>query len=386
MSDPSALLVVAGEASGDRIASAVVRALEVERRGLDVYGMGGPALSRAGARLLVDLRETTAMGAVEILPRLPAVLAAWAKLELSILRRPPRAALLVDYTELNLWLGRRLRRAGTRVLFCVAPQLWAWRRGRLPSLRRAVDRLAVILPFEEPLFRAGGIDACYVGHPSLDAEPLPRAIARSMLGLGDGPAIALLPGSRPHEVRATLPTMIDGLSQLHRAREGLEARLLLAPSLDSKTRALALAKARGAGIEAVDVDPEAGAGPLLPAFDAAVVTSGTATLECALAGAAPLTVYRGSPVTAALARRLLRTPHVALPNIVLGEARYPELLQERFTARAVAGELDRLLAHPEEHRVLARELRARFAASEGSESFGERVAALLHPWLPRGAA
>lgn len=370
------LFVVAGEASGDRIAASVVRALRNEHRDLVVRGMGGAALAAEGVELFADLRETTGMGTVELSSRLPALVKAIARLELSLLRAPPSVALLVDATELNLRLGHQLRSMGTRVLYCVAPQLWAWRPGRLPRLRRALDRLAVVLPFEESLFRAGGIDACYVGHPALDAPHLPRDVARSKLGLGPDKAIALLPGSRPHEVRATLPTMIEGLSRL----PSLAARLFLAPSLDAKTRAFAEAHAARAGIPTVDVDAATGASPWLSAFDAAIAASGTATLECALAGAAPLTVYRVSPLTAFLARRLLRTPHVALPNILLGERRFPELLQERFTPDAIADELARLLADPERHRESSDELREILRpAREGT--LGERTAALMRPWL-----
>lgn len=370
---------MAGEASGDRIAASIVRTLRNEHPDLVVCGMGGAALEAEGAELLADLRETTGMGTTELLSRLPALMKSVARIEAAMRRRPPATALLVDSTELNLVLGRRLRRLGTRVLYCVAPQLWAWRPGRLPRLRQALDRLAVVLPFEEPLFRAGGIDACYVGHPALDAKLLPPDIARSKLGLGPGKAIALLPGSRPHEVRATLPTMLDGLRHL----PSLAARLFLAPSLDVKTRAFAETEAARAGIGTVDVDATTGASPWLPAFDAAIVTSGTATLECALAEAAPLTVYRASQLTAQLARKLLRTQHVALPNILLGEARFPELLQERFTAQGIAFELSRLLAHPEKRRASAEELRE-LLRPEGEGSFGERTAALLRPWLSRG--
>lgn len=370
------LFVVAGEASGDRIAASVVRALRSEHRELVVWGLGGAALEAEGAELLANLRHTTGMGTTELSSRLPALVRAIARLELSILRQPPRVALLVDATELNLRLGRQLRRMGTRVLYCVAPQLWAWRPGRLPRLRQAVDRLAVVLPFEEALFRAGGIDACYVGHPALDAPPLPGDLARSKLGLGPGKAIALLPGSRPHEVRATLPTMIDALSLLPSSA----ARLFLAPSLDATTRAFAETHAARAGIPTVSVDPHAGASPYLSAFDAAVVASGTATLECALAGTPPLTVYRVSRLTAFFARRLLRTPHVALPNILLGERRFPELLQDRFTPQAVADELSRLLADPDGHRRSAEELRTILRPGQEG-TLGERAASLLRPWL-----
>lgn len=379
------LLVVAGEASGDRIAAMAVRALFEEGFRGPVFGMGGALLARCGADLIANLHQTTAMGTSELSSRLPALASALGKLLLAIRRRPPRAALLVDYTELNLRLGAQLRREGIPVLFTVAPQLWAWRPGRLPVVRRAVDRLAVILPFEEALFRAGGVDARYVGHPALDVALPSRAAARRKLGLDGSPAVALLPGSRPHEVRATLPTMLEGLTRLRRGSGPLAARLLLAPSLDAATRAFARGEAFRAGVGVVPIDPDEGLSPALPAFDAAVATSGTATLECALAGAAPLVVYQASRMTAFLARRLLRVPHIALPNIILGDRRYPELLQDDFTGRQVAVELDRLLSEPTARERAREEFHDRLRV-EGSARFGERVARLMIPWLPRSSA
>lgn len=376
------LLVISGEASGDRIAAEAVQALRAAGFGGSVFGMGGPLFSRSGAEVVADFRRTTAMGTSEVVSRLPALARNLGVLALAIRRRPPRAALLVDYTEVNLRLGACLRQRGVPVLFAVAPQLWAWRPGRLPAVRRSLDRLAVILPFEEALFRAGGIDAHYIGHPALEALLPSRAAARERLGLSSAPAIALLPGSRPHEVRATLPTMLEGLTRLRTAAGPLDARLLVAPSLDPATSSFAKEQAARALVEVVSVDPGEGISPLLPAFDAAVVTSGTATLECALAGAPPLVVYRASQATAFLARRLLRLPHVALPNILLGERRYPELLQEDFTAPRVAAELSSLLERRHTAEADRDELLLRLRPN-GSARFGERLAKLMTPWLPR---
>lgn len=372
------VLVVAGEASGDRIAAAVVEAIGAERASF--FGLGGGAAARAGVRLVSDLRQSTAMGALEVASRLPAVLAARARLELAIARERPKVAVLVDYAEFNVRLGVRLRRAGVRVLFCVAPQVWAWRPGRVRRVGRALDRLAVILPFEQRLWRAAGVDARYVGHPALEVAAPSRAEARARLAIDAERAIAVLPGSRPHEVRAVLEPMLDGVRLLRDRDATIDARLLVAPSLDDRTRARVLERARAARVGAVEVEPREGAAPLLAAFDAAVATSGTATLECALAGAPPVTVWRASRLTAALARRLVRTPHVALPNVVLGERRYPELLQEDATPAAIARELAARLEDRERARRDADELRAKLAPRDAG-TFGARVASLVGPWL-----
>lgn len=381
MSRPPSVLVVAGEASGDRMAAAIVSALGPERASF--FGFGGAAMALAGARLVADFRRTTAMGALEVAARLPSLLAAYARLEAAIARERPRVALLVDYAELNVRLGARLRRAGVRVLFCVAPQVWAWRPGRVERVGRALDRLAVILPFEEGLWRSTGVDAHYVGHPALDASPPPAGAVRARLGLGAAQAVALLPGSRPHEVRATLEVMLGALTLLRSRGRSIDARLLLAPSLDPATRAFALSRAIAAGAHAIAVDAREGIAPLLPAFDAAIATSGTATLECALAAVPPVTIWRGARLTAAIARRWVRTPHVALPNVLLGERRYPELLQEAASAAAVARELTSILDDRTSFANSAAELRGKLMIDDG-RTFGARVAALVHPWL--GAA
>lgn len=372
------VLVVAGEASGDRIGGAVVEAIGLERAAF--FGLGGAAMARAGVRLVADLGETTAMGGLEVAARLPSLLAAYVRLERAIARERPKVALLVDYAELNVRIGLRLRRAGVRVLFCVAPQVWAWRPGRMPRVGRALDRLAVILPFEEQLWRSAGVDARYVGHPALDAPSPSPAAARARLGMGASRAIALLPGSRPHEVRAGLDAMLGAVTLLRSRGLSIDARLLLAPSLDRRTRALSVARASAAGVGTFAVDAREGIAPLLPAFAAAAAASGTTTLECALAGVPPVTIWRGSRLTAAIARRWVRTPHIALPNVLLGERRYPELVQEGASPAAIARELTAILDGQRRGAQSARELRQRLAIDDG-DTFGARVASLVRPWL-----
>src|SRR6266545_3509174 len=179
-----ALLLVAGEPSGDSIAGGIARALLPQ--GVRCFGMGGSACEQSGVELVADLRRSAAMGFTEVAARLPAVVSAYAKLASSARLERPRAAALVNYTEFNARLGRHLRRRRIPVLWCVAPQVWAWRRGRMRSISRALDRLAVILPFEERLWREAGVDAHYVGHPALDVVLPERVAARAELGLDRG--------------------------------------------------------------------------------------------------------------------------------------------------------------------------------------------------------
>ncbi len=363
------LFVVAGEASGDAMAARVAR-----RLGVPCFGLGGPELDAAGVELVAHTSTTAAMGVTGVAPRLPAILAVAGRLAGAARARRPRAALLAGYTELNAWLGPRLRRQGTRVLWYGAPQIWAWRGGRAPRIRRACDRLATVLPFEEALWRGHGVDARYVGHPALENAVPARADVRARLGLDPrAQIIALLPGSRAHEVREHLDVML-GAARL----SGRDARVVLAPALDRRTASRVRVRTREAGFDVV----ESSAPPVLPAFDVAIAASGTATLECALAGVPPLVVYQADALTAWVARRFVTTPHIGLPNIVLGERAFPEIAGRRLDAAVLATAVRTMLERGDPWARRTGEVRARLAAGRaGAESPSEVVAEMMAAWL-----
>ncbi len=386
----SELLVVAGEASGDRAAALVVAALR--RRGeapggndaaggaaLRVFGMGGSSLESQGVELVSDLRDSTALGLTDVAGRACAIRRAYMAVVRAARRRNARAALLVNYTEFNTRLASRLHARGVRVLWYGAPQIWAWRAGRADLLRRVIDRMAVMLPFEEPLWRERGVDAEYVGHPAAETSSLTREQAREALGLTPyARAVAILPGSRPHEVERLLGPMLEAYEQVRSDRASIDGRVLLAPSLDDKTRAHVRRAAAALEIEVVDVDARVGVAPCLGAFDAALCASGTVALEAALARAIPVVAYRVDLLTELAARQLLRTPQIALPNILLGRPAFAELLQRDVQPKKIA-------------QALARALDARAsllrACDAVDESLGARrtpsrdVARMLRPWL-----
>jgi lipid-A-disaccharide synthase len=384
------VLLVAGEASGDRIAASIARRLR--RDGVRCFGMGGAASCAAGVELVADLRRSAAMGLTEVAARLPAVVRAFVRLVAAARDKRPRAAVLIDYTEFNLRLGAFLRRRGVPVLWCVAPQVWAWRPRRVAHVARALDRLAVILPFEAPLWRAAGVDAHYVGHPALDARALDRTTAHARLGLGNArPNIALLPGSRPHEVRRHAGHLLAAVSELERRGLAVDARLFASASLDAATRRWLHDAAGRSATRVIDIDAEEGASAWLGAFDAAIAASGTATLECALAGVPPVIVYRLSPLTAAVARHFLRTPFVGLPNVMLAAKVYPELLGHAATPARMAHALRSVFEQRGAYAAHARELRARLAwqpsisssatTAPAGDTTAERIVSLLSPWL-----
>lgn len=381
----TSLLVVAGEASGDRAAAAVLARL----RGVPTFGMGGGAMEAEGTELICDLRETTALGVTEVAVRACNVALSYARLRRAIAARKPTAALLVNYTEFNSHLAKDLWRVGTRVLWYGAPQIWAWRRNRGVFLRRHLDRMAVMLPFEENQWRELGVDARYVGHPALEEIVASerhagiardaRATSRELLGLTPyAKAVAILPGSRPHEVRRLLVPMLEGFENVRRDRASVDGRVFLAPSLDAKTRAWARAATHEMELETVEVDAHGGIAYAIAGFDVALTASGTASLESALAGAVPIVCYRVGLLTELGARALMTTPYVALPNILLGRAAFPELLQRDATSTRIAEALGRtiddratLLTSCEEVRTIL-----------GSKTSASReVARMLAPWL-----
>lgn len=394
MSDPASLLVVAGEASGDRAAAAVVARLRAlrERRGEDpaglhVFGLGGAALEREGAELVADLRDLTGMGLTEVAGRAANIALAYAKVRARVSRSEPRAALLVDYTEFNTRLVPALWGRGCRVLWYGAPQIWAWRANRGATLRKHVDRMAVVLPFEEQLWRDLGVDARFVGHPALEDKARTfahgpteaRLSARELLGMTRRAwAVAVLPGSRPHEVKRLLEPMLAGYETVRREHASVDGRVLLAPSLDEETRAWARALARQYRIDVVDVDARGGLSYALAAFDAALCASGTASLECVLARAVPVVCYRVGWLTERVARAALRTPHVALPNVLLGREAFPELLQDACSPEPIAAQLERVLVEREAFVGACDEVEAKL---DGRTRASAEVAAMLEPWL-----
>jgi lipid-A-disaccharide synthase len=377
MSTDGSLLVVAGEASGDRAAAAVVAKL----RGVRCFGMGGGALEREGVELVADLRSATALGLSEVARRAYGVGLAYAKLRAAIHKRRPGAALLVNYTEFNARLAATLWKIGTRVLWYGAPQIWAWRAGRAIPLRKSLDRLAVMLPFEEPLWRELGVDAHYVGHPACEDRrgPEHRIAARELLGMTPfADAVAILPGSRPHEVRRLLGPMLEAYESVRHDRASIDARILVASSLDARTRDWAHDLARASEVDCVDVDARAGIAHALPAFDTALCASGTASLECVLARVVPIVCYRVGWATETAARAFLKTPQIALPNVLLGRAAFPELLQRNATPSRIAAELEHVLNAREGFVSSCIEVDARLGDCS-SPSRG--VASMLEPWL-----
>jgi lipid-A-disaccharide synthase len=333
------VLVSCGEPSGDLYAGDLVRHLRERAGPIDVFGLGGDRLVSAGGRLVAHVRDLAVVGLLEVLGHLRRLRAVFRSVLEEVDRERPAVAVLVDYADFNLRLAGELKARGVPVVYYVSPQVWAWRRGRVRAIRARVDRMVVIFPFEEPLYREAGVPVTFVGHPLVDlARPAEdRTAFLASLGLDPArPVLAVLPGSRRQEVAHNLPPIARALRLLQARRADLQLALAVAPSLDPVLldRDLAgLAVARAVGRTHA----------LLSAASAGIVASGTATVEAALMDLPSVVVYRLSPLTYALGRPFVRVPHYAMANLIAGREVFKELIQSDFRPEAVAREVVSLL-------------------------------------------
>ncbi|MCB0358060.1 MAG: lipid-A-disaccharide synthase [Bdellovibrionales bacterium] len=340
------VLIVTGEVSGDEHAAPLVRTLNGLMPGVHCFGMGGARLRDAGMECLVDSeRVAGVMGLTEVLGSLGGLVGAFRRLVRAAEERRPALAILVDFAEFNMLLARALQRRGIRVMYYISPQLWAWRRGRIHTIRRVVEHVVTIFPFEADFYERHGVPATYVGHPFLDRPPLQtsRTDFLAECGIAEGTrTIGLLPGSRRKEVSALLPDMLGGLTELRNTIPGLQGIIPVADSLDFDWM-----RELTAGCEGVHL-VRGRAREVLGAVDASVVASGTATVEAALAGAPFLVVYRVTPVTYVVGKLLVKgVKNFAMVNVIAGREVVPELLQHQVSGARIASELTPLLLDSE---------------------------------------
>lgn len=342
------LLISAGESSGERYGAGLLEALRRREPGLEAFGMGGERMRAAGCDTVVDTRNVSVVGITEVLAHLPRIYREYRKLLRAAEQRSPAAAVLIDFPDFHFRLARQLHRRGIPVIYFVSPQLWAWRRGRIRLVRKYVKKMLVIFPFEEGFYREHGVEAEFVGHPLADAEKpaLDREAFATQYGLeAERSWIALLPGSRRREVMLNLPPMLETAARL-----GSEYQFILpvANTLDPLWMAAQLSESSGV-VTLVDE-----ALPALGHARAAVVASGTATVEAAMMGTPFVMVYRVSPTTWALGRRLVRLERFAMVNLIAGREVTPELVQGEYTAANVVRELRRVLGEgPEREKMVA---------------------------------
>ena len=376
------ILIIAGEASGDLHGSNLVKALKEQDPSLDIYGVGSRNMREAGVRMLADASSISVVGATEVLTHIGAIYGVYAKLKRFLREERPDLLILIDFPDFNIMTGKAARKLGIPVLYYISPQVWAWRKGRINTIAKLVRSILVVFPFEVDLYRPTGVDVRFVGHPLADvvASKYTREEARSQLGLAqDRRTIAILPGSRRKEIMHLLPDLLRAAGIIRERFPDVQFALPVAPTLE---RNFVKRFVDESGVPVTVIDGRVY--DVLRASDAAMVTSGTATLETGLMAIPMVIVYRASRLTYWIGRLLVSVKNFGLVNIVAGRTVVPELLQDEATPERIAEEIGAILADPEKHRRITEELvRVRKVLGEGGAS--RRAAAVVLELLTKAA-
>jgi len=353
------------------------------RANVQLFGMGGPRMREAGVELIADCSEVSLVGIVEIAKKYPALRRVWKRLLGETIRRKPRLAILTDFPGFHLRLARALKRRHIPSVYFICPQFWAWRPWRANLVRRRFVRGLCIFPFEQEWYRSRGVAAAFIGHPLVGNVAAKRTRAEFAAAYGldaSKPIVTILPGSRAGEIAHHMPILMQACHRIERERQARQSSqvqfvLALAPGM-SKSQVAGYGKTGSPMCVVEDATYDA-----LGAADLAIVSSGTATVEAALMNAPMIVVYRLAPLTAALARWLVRTPMFAMVNLIAGKRVVPELVQKDFTPERLAREAIRLLDSPEARANIQQglaEVRARLGPPGAIDRAAEIIAAMLN--------
>ena len=374
----SRIMIVAGEASGDIYGADLVRETLAHGKEIRFFGIGGARMREAGVTTLVDSADMAVVGLVEVLKHFDVIASAFLKLKRILLNDPPDLLILIDYPGFNLRLAKIAKKAGVKVLYYISPQVWAWRQGRVRKIARLVDHMAVILPFEAEFYKKTGVAVSFVGHPMLDMVKVELDRSAAALSFGLDPQrkiVGLFPGSRRNEIERLLPVIVSSAAQLKEQFPGVQFVLPLASTLKSS-----------------DIQPQFEAAhldvtitserihDLIRACDAVISVSGTVTLEIALVGTPMVIIYRLSPLTYHLAKRLIKIDKIGLCNIVAGETVVKELIQEQATPENVVAEIGNILndaAYDADIRGKLSEVRTRLGCGGASRNMARLARALM---------
>jgi lipid-A-disaccharide synthase len=334
-------MICAGEASGDMYGAGLAEEIRRISPEASFFGMGGGKMRAAGVRTLVDADDMAVVGLVEVVAHLPVIVKAFRSLERSLKTERPDLLILIDYQDFNQRLAAAAKKVGVRVLFYISPQVWAWRPGRVKKMAKIVDHMAVLFPFEVPYYEREKVPVTFVGHPLLDivSPTMAKGDAQRLFGLDPSrPTVGLFPGSRRSELRNLFPALLGSAKLLRERFPDLQFILPLAPSLRREEIEPQL---RESGMDVIVVEGKGH--DVMQVCDAAVTVSGTVTMELALLGVPMTIIYRVSPITYHIGRRLVRVAHMGICNIVAGERVVPELLQDEARPEAIAAEISRFL-------------------------------------------
>ncbi|MCP4668212.1 MAG: lipid-A-disaccharide synthase [Deltaproteobacteria bacterium] len=339
------VVIVAGEASADFHGSNLVKAMKKLNPQVSFKGIGGQKMRQAGVEILIPSSEMAVVGLTEVFSRLRTIFNASRKLKSLLKNGRPHLLILIDYPDFNIHIAKTAKRFHIPVLYYISPQIWAWRSGRVRKIGRRIDRMAVILPFEETFYKESGVHVEYVGHPVLDACP---AVVDEREGVIDWevhegrPIVGLLPGSRREEIENLLPFMLKSAEMIAQRYRSARFLLPLAPTLEAEFVQTFIDNAKVA-VEVIQDNIY----EVLGRCQAALVTSGTATLEAAIMKIPMVVVYKTSPLSYWVGRHLVDVPFISLVNLVAGQEVVKELIQKDVTAERLAHEVLILLENKE---------------------------------------
>jgi lipid-A-disaccharide synthase len=339
--NPGTVMIVAGETSGDLHGSYLVRAMLGIAPDLQFRGIGGRLMQEAGVELMAHAADMAVVGLTEVIVKLNQIRRVLNLMKTSLKTRRPDLLILIDYPDFNLMLGKAAKACGVPVFYYISPQVWAWRRGRIKKIRAIVDKMAVILPFEETLYREEGVDATYVGHPLLDTvrTKYSRQEALEKFGLREGvTTVGLLPGSRDTEIARLLPVMLTAAEILLKKLPRVQFILPLAESLELSFVENLLGPSP-VPVRVIRHDTYDAIG----LSDIVIVASGTATLETALLGKPMVIVYKVSPVSYYIGKKVITVEHIGLANLIAGRTIVPELIQDEANPERIASEVINIL-------------------------------------------
>ncbi len=327
------VMIIAGETSGDLHGAQLVQAMAKKRQDIDFVGMGGDAMRDAGVQILVDAASLNIMGITEVLKRAGDILKGLRIVKKALKTYRPNLLILIDFPDFNLHVAKTAKSLGIRVLYYISPQIWAWRKGRVRIIKKRVDHVAVIFPFESEFYHANGVPATYVGHPLLD-HPWPEPVLPPNSPF---PVIGLLPGSRKQEIERHLTPLLNSLAFIDHAFS--EARYLLAPAHKDQAHYIQkLVAAHPVASKKCELI-SGGARALFSKCHLAVAASGTVTLEAALAGVPLVVIYKLSPLSYLLGKIMIRVNFISLVNLIAQKEIVPELIQDSASPENISGKV-----------------------------------------------
>lgn len=373
--------IIAGEASGDLHGAHVIDALRRQYKDIDIAGAGGVAMKQAGANIVVDAKELSVMGITAVILKAPQIIKLMVRLKRFLAHTRPDVLILIDFPDFNLHMAGYAKKLGIPVLYFIGPQVWAWRSKRIRKIKKRVDHMAVILPFEKQIYEKHKVPVTYVGHPLLDDAAKHHHVNRTDPNL-ERPTIALLPGSREDEVTRLLPKMLHGAQILQNRNPNTRFVISRATSIE---QSVIQQITSACSLQNYDVVTD----PAVTVFnrsDLAIVASGTASLEAAIYGIPAIVVYEISAFSYWLAAKVIKVPYIGMANLIAGQKIFPELVQDEASAENMADTAHGLLTDPKAYHKVIDDIKKVQQRLGSAGAASDRVAIIAQRLMEGGRA